>query len=75
MGAISPEVASKMETMQKQGESLSDIWETLTTALTKFTGAMDITAESTGGKIEIMKGRFEEFINSITVSFADGFES
>ena len=75
MGAISPEVASKMETMQKQGESLSDIWETLTTELTKFTGAMDITAESTGGKIEIMKSRFEEFINSITVSFADGFES
>ena len=75
MGAISPEVASKMETMQKQGESLSDIWETLTTALTKFTGAMDMTSESTGGKIEIMKSRFEEFINSITVSFADGFES
>ena len=54
---------------------MSHIWETLTTELTKFTGAMDMTAESTGGKIEIMKGRCEEFINSITVSFADGFES
>lgn len=75
MGAITPEVASKMKRMQDEGKPLIEIWTTLTTSLDKFRGSMDNTAKSTGGKVEELKSRFEELQISIGQSFAKGFES
>lgn len=71
MGAISPEVASKMETMQKEGKSLNDIWNTLTTSLTKFNGSMENTANSAGGKVQEFVGHWEEAKTKIGISIAD----
>ena len=71
MGAISPEVASKMETMQKDGKSLNDIWNTLTTSLTKFNGSMENTANSAGGKVQEFVGHWEEAKTKIGISIAD----
>ena len=71
MGAISPEVASQMETMQKEGKSLNDIWNTLTTSLTKFNGSMENTANSAGGKVQEFVGHWEEAKTKIGISIAD----
>lgn len=71
MGAISPEVAAQMETMQKEGKSLNDIWNTLTTSLTKFNGSMTNTANSAGGKVQEFIGHWEEVKTKIGISIAE----
>ena len=71
MGAISPEVAAQMETMQKEGKSLNDIWNTLTTSLTKFNGSMTNTANSAGGKVQEFIGHWEEAKTKIGISIAE----
>ena len=71
MGAISPEVASQMEDMQKDGKSLNDIWNTLTTSLTKFNGFMENTANSAGGKVQEFVGHWEEAKTKIGISIAE----
>lgn len=71
MGAISPEVASQMETMQKEGKSLNDIWNTFTTSLTKFNGSMENTANSAGGKVQEFVGHWEEAKTKIGISIAE----
>ena len=71
MGAISPEVAAQMETMQKEGKSLNDIWNTLTTSLTKFNGSMENTANSAGGKVQEFIGHWEEAKTKIGISIAE----
>lgn len=71
MGAISPEVASQMEEMQKAGKPLNEIWNTLTTSLTKFNGSMENTANSAGGKVQEFIGHWEEAKTKIGISIAD----
>lgn len=71
MGAISPEVASQMDEMQKEGKSLNDIWNTLTTSLTKFNGSMKNTANSAGGKVQEFIGHWEEAKIKIGISIAE----
>lgn len=71
MGAISPEVASQMDQMQKEGKSLNDIWNTLTTSLTKFNGSMENTANSVGGKVQEFVGHWEEAKTKIGISIAE----
>lgn len=71
MGAISPEVASQMEDMQKEGKSLNDIWNTLTTSLTKFNGSMESTSNSAGGKVQEFIGHWEEAKTKIGISIAE----
>lgn len=71
MGAISPEVAYQMEEMQKAGEPLNDIWNTLTTSLTKFNGSMENTANSSGGKVQEFIGHWEEAKTKIGISIAE----
>ena len=71
MGAISPEVASQMEEMQKAGKPLNDIWNTLTTSLTKFNGSMENTANSAGGKVQEFIGHWEEAKTKIGISIAE----
>lgn len=71
MGAISPEVASQMDQMQKEGKSLNDIWNTLTTSLTKFNGSMENTANSAGGKVQEFVGHWEEAKTKIGISIAE----
>ena len=71
MGAISPEVASQMGEMQKAGKPLNDIWNTLTTSLTKFNGSMENTANSAGGKVQEFVGHWEEAKTKIGISIAE----
>lgn len=71
MGAISPEVASQMEEMQKAGKPLNEIWNTLTTSLTKFNGSMENTANSAGGKVQQFIGHWEEAKTKIGISIAE----
>ena len=71
MGAISPEVASQMEEMQKAGKPLNEIWNTLTTSLTKFNGSMENTANSAGGKVQEFIGHWEEAKTKIGISIAE----
>lgn len=71
MGAISPEIAAKMETMQNEGKSLNDIWNTLTTSLTKFNGSMESTSNSAGGKVQEFIGHWEEAKTKIGISIAE----
>ena len=71
MGAISPEVASQMEEMQKAGKPLNEIWNTLTTSLTKFNGSMTNTANSAGGKVQEFIGHWEEAKTKIGISIAE----
>lgn len=59
MGAITPEVAAKLDELQKSGASVQQIWETLTTELGKFKGAMAETEKTGDGLVGAIKSQWD----------------
>ena len=59
MGAITPEVAAKLDDLQKSGASVQQIWETLTAELGKFKGAMAETEQTGDGLIGAIKSQWD----------------
>ena len=59
MGAITPEVAAKLDELQKSGASVQQIWETLTAELGKFKGAMAETEKTGDGLIGAIKSQWD----------------
>ena len=58
MGVISPEVAQKLQDMQKAGKSSVEIWQEFETALNRFSGAMKNVESTSQGLIGTIGTRF-----------------
>ena len=59
MGAITPEVAAKLDELQKAGASTSEIWNTLEEHLKRFEGAMKDTEETGDGLVGAIKSQWD----------------
>lgn len=78
MGAITPEVAAKLDELQKSGASVTQIWETLTAELGKFKGAMAETEQTGDGLVGAIKSQWDntlrEFGEACMETCKDGLQ-
>lgn len=65
LGAITPQVKTKIEKLQKAGASSSEVWGTLTGALKEHDGAMARFADNASAKISIVEGQWAAAMNEI----------
>ena len=59
MGAITPEVAAKLDELQKSGASTVEIWKTLEEHLQRFEGAMKETEQTGEGLVGAIKSQWD----------------
>ena len=59
MGAITPEVAAKLDELQKSGASTIEIWKTLEEHLQRFEGAMKETEQTGEGLVGAIKSQWD----------------
>lgn len=71
MGAITPEVASKLDEMQKAGASNLEIWNELTGAIGKFHGAMADTEETGEGLMGAISSQWDDIVREFGAAFLD----
>lgn len=64
MGAITPEVAAKLDDLQKSGASVQQIWEALTGELAKFKGAMQETEKTGDGLMGAIKSQWDDSLRT-----------
>ena len=62
MGAITPEVAEKLDQMQKSGAGVAEIWQTLEDALGKFKGAMEETEQTGDGLVAAIQSQWDDAV-------------
>ena len=60
MGAITPEVAARLEDMQKAGAKNIEVWNELETALKKYKGAMEETEQTGDGLIGAIQAQWDD---------------
>lgn len=65
MGAITPEVAAKLDELQKAGASTSEIWNTLEEHLLRFEGSMKETEETGDGLMGAIKSQWDTSLRTI----------
>ena len=70
MGVLTPEVAQKLQDMQKAGAKTTELWEEVEKALNRYNGAMKAT-EQTG---EGMMGAIESRWDSVVRNFGQALE-
>lgn len=64
MGAITPEVAEKLDDLQKAGASNAEIWGVLTGELKKFKGSMDETATTGDGLMGAIQSQWDDAVRT-----------
>lgn len=64
MGAITPEVAAKLDDLQKSGASVRQIWDELATELGKFKGAMEETEETGSGLMGAIEAQWDDSLRT-----------
>ena len=71
MGAITPEVAAKLDDMQKAGESNYEMWQVLEEQLKRFKGAMEETEQTGDGLIGAIGSRWDNAARAFGDAFMD----
>ena len=71
MGAITPEVAAKLDELQKAGASTSEIWNTLEEHLKRFEGAMKETEETGDGLMGAIKSQWDNSLRTLGEAFLE----
>lgn len=71
MGVITPEVAAKLDEMQKAGKSATEIWTEFEKALSKYNGAMKETEQTGDGLMGAIKSRWESIVRSFGDAMSD----
>lgn len=71
MGVITPEVAARLDDMQKSGASALDMWREVENALAKYNGAMKETEQTGDGLAGAIKSRWDNIVRSFGEAFAD----
>ena len=64
MGVITPEVAAKLDELQKAGASSTEIWNTLTEHLKRFKGAMEETEQTADGLMGAVGAQWDDAVRS-----------
>lgn len=64
MGAITPEVAEKLDDLQKAGASNAEIWAVLVKELGKFKGAMDDTSQTGEGLMGAIQSQWDDAVRT-----------
>lgn len=68
MGVITPEVAEKLDEMQKSGATTTEMWETMETALKKYKGAMEETEQTGDGLIGAIQSQWDDAVRQFGAS-------
>ena len=71
MGVITPEVAAKLEEMQKKGSSALEIWDEFEKCLGRFNGAMKETENTGNGLIGAIQSQWDESVRTFGDAFMD----
>ena len=71
MGAITPEVAAKLDDLQKAGKSNAEIWAEVETSLGKYKGAMAETEKTGEGLIGAISSRWDNIVRAFGEAFSD----
>lgn len=71
MGAITPEVAQKLDDMQKAGASNYEMWQELEEQLKRFKGAMEQTEQTGDGLIGAIGSRWDNAVRAFGDAFMD----
>ena len=71
MGVITPEVAAKLDEMQKAGRSTAEIWGEVEAALGRYSGAMKETEQTGEGLIGAIKSQWDNVVRSFGDAFSD----
>lgn len=71
MGAITPEVAAKLDDMQKAGASNYEMWQVLEEQLKRFKGAMEQTEQTGDGLIGAIGSRWDNAVRAFGDAFMD----
>lgn len=71
MGVITPEVAAKLDDMQKSGASAAEMWAEVEKALGKYNGAMKETEQTGDGLVGAIKTRWDNIVRAFGEAFAD----
>ena len=71
MGAITPEVAAKLDDMQKAGASNYEMWQVLEEQLKRFKGAMEETEQTGDGLIGAIGSRWDNAVRAFGYAFMD----
>ncbi|MBR4614885.1 MAG: hypothetical protein IKO55_04710, partial [Kiritimatiellae bacterium] len=69
MGVITPEVAAKMDEMQKSGASNVEIWNELQAALGRYSGAMKETEQTGEGLIGAISSQWDNAVRDFGEAF------
>ena len=60
MGVLTPEVAARLDELQKSGASTTEIWGELETALKRYKGAMEETEQTADGLMGAIKSQWDD---------------
>ena len=71
MGAITPEVAQKLQDLQDAGKSNAEIWAEVENALGKYKGAMAETEKTGDGLIGAISSRWDNIVRTFGEAFSD----
>ena len=71
MGAITPEVAQKLQDLQKAGASNIEIWAEVEKQLKRYSGAMKEVEETGEGLMGAIKSRWDNMVRSLGETFSD----
>ena len=71
MGAITPEVAAKLDEMQKAGASNVEIWNELQAALGRYSGAMKETEQTGEGLMGAIQSQWDNIVRDFGAAFMD----
>ena len=71
MGVLTPEVARKLDDMQKAGASAADMWREVEGALAKYNGAMKATEQTGEGLIGAIKSRWDNIVRIFGQAFEE----
>lgn len=71
MGVITPEVAARLDELQKAGASNIEIWNEMEKALGKFKGAMEETEETGEGLMGAISAQWDDAVRSFGEAFMD----
>lgn len=71
MGVLTPEVAARLEEMQKSGAKNIEVWNELESALGKFKGAMEDTEQTGDGLMGAISAQWDDSVRTFGESFMD----
>ncbi len=71
MGAITPEVAEKLDELQKSGASTSEIWNTLESHLKRFEGAMKETEQTGDGLMSAIGAQWDNTLQEFGLALLE----